>query len=664
MECVTSHGSTATFGPGLRTSAILCNSQRSSYSQSSKGSGSTFPSTDKESASDHSESIEPPASSQSTTSLKAKLGLSKKGYFYNVGKGKQSSTEVTRSSQQASTTAKISRSYTTPYDSPVTHFDPVPSSADAVASCPVTPTTRSFSIPTFPSYTSLSASSNQAQAHAPLEMVNSFQSLFLGEDPDSVPSTPLHQTSFFGVHDRSPSGTSFNTSFDSTQSPSLLSSMCAISPSLSVSSANTVPDHLAWLKTTTVELLIDQEGFRAIRPSFRFVAYSPRSRAFSTLSPGNEVYHDSADFMPSTRQVFHFHYVPFDSGHPTLRRVMVNNDESRDHITRQASLTMKSNSVYVIRGSEQPTSLANSHGASAISSGAPAETSKLRWRFEYRISDRHLDTGRFIEGEKTFIPLTFSCSPMLLHSLQGKKMRLMHVVKKSVVPNLVAEKMDPPRPPPMSSQPSSPAEQLQSPLGSPTNVRADSASGVPLAKPFAFDAERRNPVSSPTADRPQALRNVHRTSTEPDSPIAKPLFFNIGLGKFPQMTSEMRLGDPSPPVDDPKTSQTPGRVRRASVAGEYSGGRSSSAKKNRGSLQVARSPPLPALGLHGREDEERENETSPKAQVRTSPERSRVDRQIVAPSKLIEMMNDAEKTPPMSVEPGLRPPPCSTKRSM
>ncbi|KII93591.1 hypothetical protein PLICRDRAFT_79183, partial [Plicaturopsis crispa FD-325 SS-3] len=63
---------------------------------------------------------------------------------------------------------------------------------------------------------------------------------------------------------------------------------------------------------------IDQEGFRSIQPSFKFTGFSPRAGI--------------ADFMPTKRESFVFHHAPLDSA-PVLRRVLVNGDASRDHIS-------------------------------------------------------------------------------------------------------------------------------------------------------------------------------------------------------------------------------------------------------------------------------------------------------------------------------------------
>jgi hypothetical protein len=151
------------------------------------------------------------------------------------------------------------------------------------------------------------------------------------------------------------------------------------------------------------------------------------------------------DFMPVNRQIFIFHRSTLDSS-PVLRRITVNGDEGRDYLSRQASLTLK-NGVYTVRGHEIPSlsSFADSTDITISDAGANA---RLKWKLEYMVQDRRADTsGKILNGEKNFTPLTFSCSPLLLHSLQGKKVRLMHVVKKSVTAKILAEKLEPPKPP-------------------------------------------------------------------------------------------------------------------------------------------------------------------------------------------------------------------------
>jgi hypothetical protein len=192
----------------------------------------------------------------------------------------------------------------------------------------------------------------------------------------------------------------------------------------------TIQDHHGFdtfLRSTTVQFLIDQEGFRDAEPSFKFCGIS-RIRSSGKNKPQDKV---MTQFRPVSRQQFHFHHAPLETP-PVLRRITVNNDDTSDYVSRQAHLTLKSNGVYVIHGHE---ALLADHGS---------EQTKLYWQFEYLVDDRRVDSSgsrRDMEGEKTFTPLTFSCSPRLLLPSQAKRINILHVFKKSLAPKLVAEKL-------------------------------------------------------------------------------------------------------------------------------------------------------------------------------------------------------------------------------
>lgn len=188
---------------------------------------------------------------------------------------------------------------------------------------------------------------------------------------------------------------------------------------------------MSWLSDVKVLLSIDQEGFRSINPSFRFVECITQPAC--DRQPRKQIV---AQFVPVHRQTFHFHYAPFD-GLPVLRRIYVNEDENHDYISREATLALKSNGLYAVRGVE----LAN-HSADDDNRGQHDATD-LRWEFVYKLDDRRVGPSRkLIDGEKNFTPLSFSCSPALLQPSQGKKINLMHVVRKSISARLAAEKMD------------------------------------------------------------------------------------------------------------------------------------------------------------------------------------------------------------------------------
>ncbi|KAI0053389.1 hypothetical protein FA95DRAFT_1481670, partial [Auriscalpium vulgare] len=89
-----------------------------------------------------------------------------------------------------------------------------------------------------------------------------------------------------------------------------------------------LPVSLSWLKATTVELLMDQEGFRTVQPIFQLVGYSGPSGAQASIS--QHLASARADFMPTKRQSFVFHYAALDTP-PVLRRLMINGDASHDY---------------------------------------------------------------------------------------------------------------------------------------------------------------------------------------------------------------------------------------------------------------------------------------------------------------------------------------------
>ena len=176
---------------------------------------------------------------------------------------------------------------------------------------------------------------------------------------------------------------------------------------------------------------IDQEGFRSVDPAFKFVGHSKR-----TFDDKRQQAETMAQFVPLVnQQTFHFHYAPLD-GLPVLRRISVNDDETRDYISREATLGLKSNGIYVVHGTELVTQTMHdenrSHG-----------TIELHWEFVYKVDDRKVGPSKKIaDGEKNLTPLSLSCSPALLNPRQGKKVNLLHIVKKSVTAKLTAEKLE------------------------------------------------------------------------------------------------------------------------------------------------------------------------------------------------------------------------------
>ena len=196
-----------------------------------------------------------------------------------------------------------------------------------------------------------------------------------------------------------------------------------------------LPRSLSWLKSTILELMIDQEGFRMIQPTFRLAGYSYYPALESEVTPLDfHLISAIADFMPAERKSFIFHHSSLDTP-PVFRRLSVNGDEFHDYLSRQAYLTLKANGPYTVQGTEPVNS-------SRLFTNV--EPPVLTWRFDYLVGDRRTEAGRIIPGEKTLTPLSFSCSPGLLQPTQAKKIRVVHVMKKSVTPKLTAIKIEPP----------------------------------------------------------------------------------------------------------------------------------------------------------------------------------------------------------------------------
>ena len=283
-----------------------------------------------------------------------------------------------------------------------------------------------------------------------------------------------------------------------------------IEPSSSSSPSNSdLPQHLAWLRNTTISLCIDQECFRTVFPTFKLVGYtkptlpiySSRAGMQKLLVGGNDnnagatsikqlselMDQTSADpdlsvnldvgmaeFMPFKRESFVFHHSALDTP-PLIRRLSVNGDESRDYLSQHAYLSIKSSGgfqVYAVHGSEVRRGSGGEDTAARSEGGATSSQIKLEWRFEYAVEDkRKADGTKAGGGEKVLTPLRFSCSPGLLHSRQGRKVTVLNVWKKSIQSSLVAGKVELPT----TTSPTSPGHRkhnITSPPSSPTSPKS------------------------------------------------------------------------------------------------------------------------------------------------------------------------------------------------
>ncbi|TFY64293.1 hypothetical protein EVJ58_g2718 [Rhodofomes roseus] len=188
-----------------------------------------------------------------------------------------------------------------------------------------------------------------------------------------------------------------------------------------------LPGVLDWLEDTRIELWIDQEGSHAVRQTFKLVGFTTGQSEDQDTTLVNALTYGLAEFMPMMRRSF-----IFDAGKadlpPTLRRVTILEDDSKDYISSQATLATSSDGAYTVNGTEYFD--LQRHQAPLV----------LRWRFEYGV-----DAGPR-ETERTLTPLRFSCSPGLLHPSHGRKQtKLLQFFKRSSSMRLFAEKIEVPR---------------------------------------------------------------------------------------------------------------------------------------------------------------------------------------------------------------------------
>ncbi|KAI8981226.1 hypothetical protein BD414DRAFT_376978, partial [Trametes punicea] len=100
------------------------------------------------------------------------------------------------------------------------------------------------------------------------------------------------------------------------------------------SSVDNLPEVLGWLRDICIELWIDQEGFRAIRPRFRLAGYTSPSPSPITgpSSIADALTRGIARFEPTRRQGALYHHGALDSA-PVLRRLTLADDEEKDYIS-------------------------------------------------------------------------------------------------------------------------------------------------------------------------------------------------------------------------------------------------------------------------------------------------------------------------------------------
>lgn len=317
-------------------------------------------------------------------------------------------------------------------------------------------------------------------------------------------------------------------SFQSTQS-NLSTSSSTQSWFANSDSLAAMPTHHTWLKDVTVELMIDQEGFRAIAPAFKLVGFT-------------DVGGGIAHFLPAKRKSqYIFHHAMLDAD-PVLYRIQVNGEEKRDYLSRQANLSLKIPGVYTVSGTEvlrggsrsiNPSSEPENFLSLADATITPFPSSKsdtrLEWIFTYCVEPRINARGVVVDGERTLRPMSFACSPMLLHASQARKVGLLRLAAKFVQPKLAAQRVAPPAAPqgrvPLAAVENVPRDVAPSSFGwNDKHVRGVSHTSEdskmedearPLIKRVSkqqsmpFVEQRRQTLSQPFIDLPQAPIGMH-----------------------------------------------------------------------------------------------------------------------------------------------------------
>ena len=75
---------------------------------------------------------------------------------------------------------------------------------------------------------------------------------------------------------------------------------------------------------------------------------------------------------------------------PVLRRLTLSDDDTKDFLSRQGDLVVKTNGVYTLKGAE--------------------DKGTLEWKFEYEVDDRVSPAGKIITGEKVRFSTLHHCS--------------------------------------------------------------------------------------------------------------------------------------------------------------------------------------------------------------------------------------------------------------
>lgn len=170
----------------------------------------------------------------------------------------------------------------------------------------------------------------------------------------------------------------------------------------------------------------------------------------------------------------------------------MDDDEKHDYLSRGATLQIRDPGVYAVHGSE--------------------DKGRVEWKFEYLVQPRlSSSTGEVKPNEKVslvqrrngyqlilqiMIPLGFYVSPNFFNSDRALKLHLLNVFKKQLTPNIISEKVNPPR------------------IGTPPSPRPSPSPSVsPLPAPMP-------PVQSSAGPMSRILKAVGSTRSGMSSPVA------------------------------------------------------------------------------------------------------------------------------------------------
>ncbi|ORY34578.1 hypothetical protein BCR39DRAFT_116063 [Naematelia encephala] len=195
-------------------------------------------------------------------------------------------------------------------------------------------------------------------------------------------------------------------------------------------------------KTLTVQLVVDQEGFREVRTHLQYMrTIKPKSfqererRALEEAALWCESPTRAEPFQqtgciefglpPKERPKWNFHHAALE-GLPVLRRMTIRDDHKHDYLSRGATLQIRDLGVYAVYGSE--------------------DKGRVEWKFEYLVTPKiSASTGEEVPNEKMVVPLGFYVSPNFFNPDRALKLHLLNVFRKTLTPNLVSEKVRPPR---------------------------------------------------------------------------------------------------------------------------------------------------------------------------------------------------------------------------